>query len=225
MRLLGIDLRFDFVGEIREYTLAQQVHKAITGAKPKETRQQVAEDVMVRSPKRKLAVKWGSESFGVVLEEVTNIDDFTEVVMPLLDRINGVAPIDQLTGRMIITDWLLPTPSYDFAALEQKYRKTMMTPQSIQDGTFDSSVILDSKVKDWILHHQSGAMSVKQLLRDYLAFKPDNVPNVFLFLLTSIEETKVVQYSNEEMRNFLAKSFALCKSHSDAFERIWEGVL
>lgn len=225
MRLLGIELSFDFVEEIREYTLTQQVHKAITGRMPEESIQQVREEVLVRSPKRKLAVKWDSQSFGVGLEEVTNIDNFAEVIIPLLNRINEVAPIDQLTRRMIMTEWLLPTPNYDFAALEQKYRKTMMAPQPIQDSAFDSSIILDIKVKDWILHHQSGAMGIKQLLLDYLAFKPDNVPKVFLFLLASIAETKVVQYSSEEMRSFLVKSFALCKSHSDAFEKIWEAVL
>lgn len=225
MQLLGTELKFDFVKEVREHTLAQRVHKAITGELPKEPKQPIEERVLVRSAKEKLAIRWDSQSFGVVTQEMLSIDSFVKTVTTLLDKINEVSPINQVKDRMIITEWLLPTPKCDFSALERKYRKAMISPQAIQDGAFDSSVILDSKIKDWILHHQSGAMEPKQLHDDYLIFKLDNVPKVFIFLLVSITETKVVKYSSEEIRNFLPKAFDLCKSHSDAFEKIWEAAL
>ncbi len=224
MRPLSIELRFDFAEKFREYSLSQKVRGAITGKAPEESKQQVEEEVLVRSLKRKLAVRWNGQSLGVVLEEIRNIDNFIEITIPLLNKINEVAPINNLTRRTVV-EWLLPTPKYDFAALEKKYREIMIGRQFVQNGTFDSSVVLDIKVNNWTLHHQSGAMGLKQLLDHYLVFKQEDLPKVFLFLIVGITDEKVIQYSSEEMHDFLTKAFKLCKSHSDAFEQMWEAIL
>lgn len=206
-------------------SLSQRVHQAITGRVPAKYEETTEPGVHIRATKRKMVIDWDTSSCTITLEHITRPDDCIRTLVSLLNTINTLAPIEQFRRRIFTTQWLLPTPRYDFVALEQKYRETMTSQQFVQDGTFDSSVILDIKVKDWILHHQSGAMGIKQLLDDYLVFKPDNVPNAFLFLLAGIMERKVVQYSSEEMHDFLANSFDLCKSHSNAFEQIWEDIL
>ena len=224
MRLVHLEIRVDFAEEIEEYSLEQKVYKAITGKMPRELEQKTKQPVLIRSPKRKQTVEWDTESCGVVLEEVPDINNFLKLVILLLDNINAVAPIGKLSRRNLITHWLLPAPNYDFKALEQKYRETIMVPKPFCQGTVDSSIILDISVRDGILHHQSGAMWPQQL-DDYLYFKAADIPKAFLFLWASIEEKKMVNYSSEEMQNYLLMSFNHCKSHSEAFERIWEGIL
>lgn len=225
MRLVHLEMRIDFAEQVYEYSLEQKIYKAITGRMPKEAEERPEQKVVLRFAKNKLAVHWDTESFGAILEQVQNVDNFIEIVIPLLNRINAVAPIGKLSHKILITHWLLPTPNYDFSALEQKYKETMIAQKPICEGTSDSSVILDISTSDGILHHQSGAMKIKQLVDEYLLFKLDNISKVFLFLWASIEEEKVVKYSSEEIQNYLLRSFNHCKSHSEAFERIWEEVL
>lgn len=225
MRLVSLQLEIEFAEEIREYSLEQKVHKAITDEMPEEAERQTQQRVGIRFTKNKLAVRWDTRSIVVNLEQVSNIDNFIEIVISLLDRINEVAPIGKLSRRNFITNWLLPAPNYNFSALECKYRETMIVQKPICEDTIDSSALLDISISDGILHHQSGAMKIKQLSDHYLVFKPDDVPAVFLFLWASIEEKKVVKYSGEEIRNYMIKSFNHCKSHSEAFERFWEEIL
>lgn len=225
MLLVQLRIEVDFAKKVSEYSLAQKVHKEITGKTPKEVEPLGEEKTVIRSPKRKLAVRWNNESFGVVLEQAPKIDDFVKKVINLADRINTVAPIGKMSRRQFITHWLLPAPNYDFTALERKYRETMIVQKSLYQGVVDSGVILDASIGDDMLHHQSGPMDIPQLLNDYLFFKSNDVPKFFLFLWASIIEQKMIQYSSEEMQNYLVRSFSQCKSHSDSFERIWEGIL
>lgn len=225
MQLLSFETKVELTEEIRVPSLSQRVHRAITGGAPTKEEKTAEPGVHIRMTKRKVVIDWDTSQCTITLEHITSPENCIETTLSLLSNIDAVAPINQLNSRTIITCWLLPTPNYDFPSLERRYRETMIVRQPIQKGTFDSSVILDIRANRWILHHQSGAMGIKQLSDDFLLFKPKGVPKVFLFLLASITEEKVVQYSSKEMRDFLAKSFKLCKSHSNAFEQIWEGVL
>lgn len=225
MRLLSFEIEIEFAEEIRVPSLSQRVHRAITGKTPPQYQKPSEPGVNIRSIKRKLVVLWTTNSCSIQVEHFTSPGDCIHTIVTLLNTINAVVPINQFRKRLATTQWLLPAPSYKIAALEQKYRETMISRQFVQHSIFDSSVILDIKTNDWTLHHQSGAMGIKQLLDDYLFFKPENVPNTFLFLLASIIDEKMVQYSSEEIHDYLTKSFDLCSSHSNRFERIWEGIL
>lgn len=225
MRLIHLEIRLDFAEEIHEYSLEQKVYKAITGKMPTEAEQKPKQPVLISSPKRKQSISWDTESSEVILEQVPNINNFVEIAVGLLSKIDAVAPIGKLSRRTFVTYWLLPALGYDFSMLEQKYRGSMISQKPICQGTIDSSVLLDINISGSRLHHQSGPMKIKQLFDDYLLFKLDDIPEVFLFLWASIEEEKVVEYSNEEMQGYLLKSFNHCKSHSEAFEQIWEGIL
>jgi len=225
VRLVQAGVLCDFAEEKRRYSLSDEVYKALA-AEPREQRRPVPEhSVMLRFTEDKLTVIWTPALCRVILEKVSSFDDCIATILDLLQTINETAPIRELRHRRAFTHWILPTPKYDFTSLEKKYRKTMIADTVITNLAFDSSVIIDSAVNDWMLHHQSGAMTDKQLLDEHLRFKLGDLPKVFLFLEASIEDKKVVQYSGEEMRNYLTKSFELCQSHSDVFEKIWEGVI
>ena len=144
----------------------------------------------------------------------------------LLETINNIAPIGDLSERAsLVTFWLLPTKILDFKSLELKYRETIMTKQSLWNKTFDSSVILDVRVGNYILHHQSGAMKKSQLQDEYIEFKLRDIPNVFIFLMASISSKKMVTYKSNEINNFLKDSFEHCSQHSKLFENIWRELL
>jgi hypothetical protein len=159
------------------------------------------------------------------MESVTNSDECVRQMVALLQTINKVAPIGKLSRRELITHWILPAEGYRFKSLEQKYRETFVTHQPAWKNVFDSSVIIDMRINDLILHHQSGAMKTKQLRQEFAEFKLESVPKVFLFLSAAIESDKVVEYSAEDINRFLATSLEHCKHHSELFADTWRKIL
>ena len=48
---------------------------------------------------------------------------------------------------------------------------------------------------------------------------------IFFFLSTTVTDEKADEYSKGNMENFLNKSYNICKTHSDNYESIMEGIL
>ncbi len=225
LRIIHLEIELDFAEEFTSYSISQQLYKALAGRPPHPVEKTPEPGVILRSPKRKQLVGWDTNSCRVAIESVTNPEEcFSEMVV-LLETINKVAPIGKLARKQLITYWLLPTENYSFKSLEQKYRQTLITEQPIWKNAFDSSVIIDIKVDDLILHHQSGPMGTRQLRDEYTIFKLENIPSIFIFLWTSILGDEVVEYSGQDIRTFLASSFEHCKYHSELFEGIWREIL
>jgi hypothetical protein len=224
LRLIHIEIELDFAEEFSSYSISQQLHKALTG-KTSAAEELIEPGVEFRSPKKRQLVNWDTGSCRVVMESVTNSDECVRQMVALLQTINKVAPIGKLSRRELITHWILPAEGYRFKSLEQKYRETFVTHQPAWKNVFDSSVIIDMRINDLILHHQSGAMKTKQLRQEFAEFKLESVPKVFLFLSAAIESDKVVEYSAEDINRFLATSLEHCKHHSELFADTWRKIL
>lgn len=206
--------------------VSQQVFEAL-GGRPEllAARQITTEGVNIRVDKDKMTVAWNPTGCRITMENISDRDHCLKMILSGLQTIDSAAPIGKLSSNRFFTHWILPTPKYDFVSLERKYRETMIVPSDITRDTYDSCIILDIKVGKLTLHHQSGAMEPKQLNKVYLKYKLDNVPKVFLFLEASIQADKVVQYAGEEMQSFLTRSLEICTSHSEVFNKFWEGLL
>lgn len=206
--------------------VSQQVFEAL-GGRPEilAARVETREGVNIKVAEKKMLVSWNPTGCRITMENISDRDHCLKMILSSLQRIDSVAPIGKLSVNRFFTHWILPTPKYDFVSLERKYREAMIVPSDITRGTYDSSIILDIKVGKLTLHHQSGVMEPKQLHKSYLKYKLDNIPEVFLFLEASIQEDKVVQYADEEMKSFLASSMEICNSHSEVFNKFWEGLL
>ena len=226
MHLVHFAVDLDFAEETRLPSPAETVYKTITGQKARKSARPAEPGVHVEMAGEKVDIRWRQEACKIVVEHTPSPEYCVETVLSWLSQINKVARMGKISSTKVVTHWLLPAPDYDFASLERKYREKMIAgSEDILKGTFDSSAILDIHIGDCILHHQSGSMDPEQLLEDFLLFKPDEVPKVFLFLFASVTSEKVVEYSEDGMRQHLITLFGHCKSHSDVFGQIWEGVL
>lgn len=225
MRLVQVVMECNFLERKGRYSLSDEVFEEIEG-KPRKDRKPVVEHpVRLRFIDDRMAVRWGPESCTVIMEEVSNLERCAALILELLERINKVVPILQFKHRSLSTYWVFPVNGYNFASLESKYREKMIVSSKITDGACDSSVIIDVPVNSGILHHQSGAMALQQLSDNYLLFKLNNAPNVFLFLEASIQDKNVVEYSSEKMKDFVLKSLDICKFHSAIFHEICKEVI
>lgn len=226
MDLIRFETILEFLGESRVTTPAQSIYKALSNVDiPKEQRPREP-GVRIRDEKQKHAIRWNYNSCGILYEDTQDHAVCIKNTITVLDKINRVAPIAKLSLRKLIIFWVLPAARYNFKSLESKYRENFIKQSTIFDNCVDSSVVIDMKCDKGILHHQSGAMDIAQLQRSYKTFKmKEQQPKLFIFLETTITNGKVIEYSSEEMSDFLFSSFEICKSHSTSFQKMMEVVL
>jgi len=228
MDLIRFETLIDFSEESRVATPAESVFKALTGkdslprGKPREP------GVRIRNEKERRAIVWHYDSCSILFEDMPDHNYCIDSTIKSLEKINVVAPLHRLKSRSLIIFWILPTPKYDFKSLEAKYRESFIKRSPIFDNCIDidASVIIDMKYDNCILHHQSGAMDIAQLQREYRAFgTKEGCPKLFIFLETTIRNPEVVEYSRENMEEYLHRSFEKGKAHSIDFQKIMEGIL
>lgn len=225
MQLVHFGVELKFAEKSHLPSPAENVYRALTGKKPDKSKV-IEPGAHISAADVRVDILWRFDKCKIILEDASSLERCVETALLWLNQIEKVAPIGKLDNTEVSTYWLLPAPSYDFASLERKYREKMIANnEDILKGTFDSSVILDIGINDCILHHQSGAMKRQQLLEEYLAFKSDKLPEVFLFLETNIINKDKVAYSKDGMHKRLSAFFNHCMSHSNAFGQIWKEAL
>jgi hypothetical protein len=217
----GINIHFDEKTQI--HTPARKVFVAL-GAKVGKARP-TEPGTRVKNEGLGTEVYWNYEYCQVKIEQRENSSECIDLAVKYLKTVDSVARIGNLRETELVTEWIIPTPKHNFTSLNELYMRTMISQREFMQGTYDSGVILDAKIGDFILHHQSGPMKPEQLLNQFLVFKRVNLPKLFLFLYTSIKSTKVIQYSEKEMHDFLADAMHKCELHSKSFNEVWEGCL
>jgi hypothetical protein len=223
MELVYFKVEIKFAEQNQLYTPAHRVFSALGG---KDTAPKPSEPgTQMRIKDLRGLINWDYAGCKISIEEIESRDACIDVIMKLLEIINSAVPITKISSRELVTNWIIPARKQTFSALEKLYRQRMMTERKFMQGTYDSSVVLDIKIDDYILHHQSGPMEPKQLHTYYLEYERKDLPKVFLFLYTSLSDTKMVEYSREEMQHYLEKAFDQCKAHSQVFNETWEGYL
>ncbi len=175
--------------------------------------------------KEKTSIWWTPDFVRVTSENLSNMENATKDLTKLTAMINDIIPIGSIKSRRFSIHWILPAPKADFEYLEKIYRDMMIINNSVTNNAVDSSVIIDNKIDNYCLHHQSGAMAPAQLNSVYLRYNRKDLPKAFIFLETSLLDGSVIEYSLEELKEFIDKSCRYCSSHSDLFGKIWEDVL
>jgi hypothetical protein len=209
----------------RQYSPALKVFRAIGGEKARN--KPISEPVTdMNITDEKVSIRWRHEGCRIAVESSRDIDQCIEKALLWLNQINEAVPMGTVAATELTTDWILPANGVTFAELESRYRgKTIAIRDGISEGTYDSSIILDAHVDDCVLHHQSGVMDARQLLGQYLAFKPEEVPPLFLFLLVGVTSKKEMEYTGRDMQKMLSTLSTYSVSHADAFNKMWKGVV
>jgi hypothetical protein len=222
MKLVRVDLAIHFDETTMQRTPANKVFRAFGGGpRPKDTPGEPG--ARVTYPKDKAAVRWNYDNCQIILEKRQDYSKHQEVLMNFLQQIDSAAPIANMKSRALRTNWLLPIPDLPYASLNALYQQKLIVPHDFTSNAYDSSVILDISIGDYVLHHQSGPMQPKQLLADFLEFEANDLPQVFVFLDVEVTQNKVVDYTKKNMQQFLEDAFTHSDAHQSQFSRIWEG--
>jgi len=168
MQLVHFSVELEFDERTQSHTPAHKVFSALGGKTPKIQPREPGANI--RREKQKIIINWQYEKCVIGLEKTEDPIECMRIMTQLMETIDNVAPIGKLRSTNIVTEWILPAPQHDFASLNELYMRTMISPKEFMQGTYDSSVILDNEIDDFIIHHQSGPMMQKQLLEQYLVY-------------------------------------------------------
>lgn len=226
MNLSYFEIHLGFSKKHKVATPASAIFRALTGKQEPSGDKPIEPGVRIRDEQQKQLIFWHYNSCTVLYEDRQDYDFCINGTVNLLDRIDKIAPIRELELMRFRADWILPVVNYDFKSLEQKYREHFIKQHAIFDNCYDSSVVIYMKRNKWTLHHQSGAMNIDQLQRDYRVFPMEKTKDkLFLFLSNKVESTETIIYSNKQMKGFLDEAFKMCKNHSELFQSMMEGIL
>jgi hypothetical protein len=229
MKPVQFGLWVQFAKAINIRTLSYQIFTTLSGELPKQEPEAVMErGVKLRLDKDKMTVSWMPTHCQITSEKISDISNkkqYIDRIISVLETINGIAKIEKLRSKRLLTYWILLTPQYDFVSLERKYREMMITKNDISNTAYDSTAIFDIRRDKWILHHQSGPMEPQQLQQNYLSFKLDNLQKTFIFLEASLLDNTMIEYSKGEVYSFMERALEICISHMEEFNRICEGCL
>jgi len=225
MIIVSLELTLDFAESTQLRTPARAIFEAL-GGKVKEERRPHEPAANIRNSREKTAVRWDYKSCNMVQEDVDDIPKCISNFTKTIETVNKVAPVGKISCKRLRVYWILPVSKYDFKSLEMKYRQMFIKDSEIFSNCTDSTVVIDMKCDKWKLSHQSGAMNVTQLQNQFRVFNiKEGQAEIFLFLATTMTDEQLGEYSIRNMENFLSKSYEICKTHSDNFEGIMEGIL
>lgn len=205
------------------HTPARKVFQALGGKVGKTQPTEPGAHILSESDKAE--IRWNYDYCSIALEQIERHAESLKLIIDYLRTIDSVVPIGKLKVVELRTNWILPMTKYDFASLNRLYMQTVLSQKDYMQATFDTGVVLDMRIDDWIIHHESGPMNLKQLQEEYLHFRWGNLPQVFIFLLVSVKSINLLQYSVEQMGDFLTRGFDYCSRHSDNFYNIWRDYL
>ncbi len=82
-------------------------------------------------------------------------------------------------------------------------KKRFLQPSALIDSTTDIGLIFDQIEDDVFKHYQIGPMGKEQLLKMYLHYGRDQVPDNFVFLSLQYQQNKDFAFNADYVRKFL----------------------
>lgn len=222
MDLIQLRIRIDFDEKNTHiHTPARKVFTAFGARVP--AQHPIEPGTQIKINDLKAQINWNYERCLITLERTEKIDNGIDSMVSFLSTIDSVVPIVKIKSFELGCKWIYPAPKHSFASLNELYMQRVLSRADYLQGTYDTGIILDIKIDDWVVHHESGPMEPKQLLEQFLRFKRDNLPKAFIFLRVDGTYRNVIQYSEENIRNLIEKGLGYCKQNSKSFNELWRG--
>jgi len=226
MDLITFRTRIEFGKQSVLKTPAGSVFRVLTGEESPEDGRPEEPGVRLNDEKNKMLILWEYEFCSVLFEDRKEGRDCLKRAVDILTKINKVAGIGDLASVELATHWILPVKGYEFKELELKYREAFLKNNELLGNCIDSSAVLTLACDSGIMYHQSGAMSIEQLNKDFRIFHFDGKGNkLFIFLMARMVSESVVQFSASQVEESLDWSFGQLEKHASDFSRIMEATL
>ena len=142
------------------------------------------------------------KAFEFIQEGMKSIEDSIDIAVDKLVESNSASKlpnIDQISYECIfIEPYAVP-----FHELLLLMKKRFLQPSALVDSTTDIGLIFDQIEDDVFKHYQTGPMVKEQLLKMYLHYGRDQVPDNFVFLSLLYQQNKNFAFDADYVQQFL----------------------
>jgi len=141
------------------------------------------------------------KAFEFSQEGVDSAEDSIDTAVDKLVKSNSASKLPQISGiwheSIFIEPYALP-----FHELLFLMKNRFFQPSALVDPTTDLGLVFDQIEGDVLMHSQFGPMGREQLLRVYLHYERDKVPDNFVFLGLRYQQTKEFAFDADYVRKF-----------------------
>ena len=142
------------------------------------------------------------KAFEFIQEGMNSIEDSIDTAVDKLVKSNSASKLPQISqiwyDSIFIESYALP-----FHELLLLMKDRFFQPSALVDPTTDIGLIFDQIEGDVLKHSQAGPMEKEQLLRMYLHYGRDQVPDNFVFLSLRYQQNKEFAFDADYVRKFL----------------------
>ncbi len=199
MELVKTVLRLD-LGEAFNPWL--ELRNVIRGAVEKDTAEIQGAPMVMNIPEKKQRVEFHIRALVFHQEGIASINETVDIALKKVERINGESRIPRINKMLYESEFIQPY-SLPFHEMLLLIKERFLVSNSMVNRATDVGLIFD-EVQDGVLKHmQFGPMEREQLLSVFLIYKPNEIPDNFVFALNRYEISKNVDYSEAILKEFL----------------------
>jgi hypothetical protein len=141
-------------------------------------------------------------AFEFIQEGMKSIEDSIDTAVDKLVKSNSASSLPKINQISYESVFIEPY-AVPFHELLLLMKERFLQPSTLVDSTTDIGLIFDQVEDDVLKHYQTGPMGKEQLLRMYLHYGRDQVPDNFVFLSLLYQQNKDFTFDAEYVRKFL----------------------
>ena len=142
------------------------------------------------------------KAFEFIQEGVNSIEDSIDAAVDKLVKSNSSSKLPQM-AQMWYESIFIERYAVPFHELLLLMKNRFLRPSALVDSTTDFGLIFDEIEGDVLKHYQTGPMRKEQLLKMYLHYGRDRVPDNFVFLNLRYQQSKDFAFDADYVREFL----------------------
>ena len=138
----------------------------------------------------------------LIFEQIESVNDGVSVIKQKLQSVNEVStlPGSSLIRLDTVFIEIFAIPFHELLAL---MKKRFLSSNALMDAATDICLVLDEQDGPVLKHMQFGPMAKEQLLKQFVVFPHDDIPEVFSFQALSYERKMDFNIASDDFQNFL----------------------
>ncbi len=142
------------------------------------------------------------KGFEFIQEGMKSIEDSIDIAVDKLVKSNSASKLPNI-GQISYESIFIEPYAVPFHELLLLMKNRFLQPGALVDSTTDIGLIFDQIEGDILKHYLTGPMVKEQLLKMYLHYGRDQVPENFVFLSLQYQQNKDFAFDADYVRKFL----------------------
>jgi len=151
---------------------------------------------------KKQQVVFQIKRFEFIQEGMKSIEDSIDIAVDKLVKSNSASKLPNI-GQISYESIFIEPYAVPFHELLLLMKNRFLQSSALVDSTTDIGLIFDQIEGDVFKHYQIGPMGKEQLLKMYLHYGRDQVPDNFVFLSLLYQQNKDFAFDADYVRKFL----------------------